>query len=122
MNPVLHMAWTDHLSQQKKKKNLKNAMVSCCEKSLFVDSEMSSCRREQVNKFFRCRILFVVPEMLEQRYKVKFYQRVCVLFSPLLRQQSSQQVSSLPVNPLCAVTADFISQLVLKVITCFVDS
>ncbi len=40
----------------------------------------------------------------------------------LLRQQSSQQVSSLPVNPLCAVTPDFTSQLVSKVITCFVDS
>lgn len=82
-----------------KKSNLKNAIVSCCEKSLLLTQKCVRVDMNTVNRFFRCRILFVVPEMLEQRYKVKFYQRVCVRFSPLLRQQSSQQVSSLAINP-----------------------
>lgn len=48
----------------------------------FVDSEWLCVEVNMVNRIFRCRSLFVVPEMLEQRYKVKFLSKsVCVLLS-----------------------------------------
>lgn len=121
-NQILHVAWiVRSLWELTGKKNAEKwwfhaVRKAFCWQCLGVDVNT-------VKRFFCCRIFLVVPEMVEQRYKVKCHQteRICA-HAPLKCSNNPVSKLAVSVNPLRAVMADFTSQVASKVITCFVDS